>query len=422
MKKFGKNEASYAYYMRYLETKEELHEKQQSQQSLKELAICYGNVGYALQQMDRAEEGIGYSQKSLKLEEELYMSSVSLESMESLSASYYNFARALMRLKKEEVAMETYKKCVDMAEDFYHANPDARTYAIFAKRCDEIGGILLGNGQVEAALACYEKIVSISEERCDTDPKNKEFRDNFENNITFIGAVLRKNGKYKDALQYYQKFLLRAENAYKDEPTSNNLRKIFYAQMLIGDTYDETCEWDTALHWYDKTMNTIDRAIELKTGPVIRRFKGEVLGKCSKLYLQNGNLQEAERYADEAYILLKTVMPENKDAREGFLQALTMLIRCNMEKGQFENCESYFNEMTVCITSNHSMQNISKHLLQQIRLWELKGDFYKAQSKIAEAKDAYATGYKQVTDALFFAVTDELKKIKTVLERKIAAL
>ena len=422
LRKFGKKEASYAYYIQYRETKEEIHEKQQSQNSLKQLAICYANIGFVLQQMDRVEEGTAYYLKSLKLEEELYMSSVSAESMESLSTSYYNTARAFMRQKKEEAAIEYYKKCVDIAEEFYRTNPNEQGYKLFAKRCDEIGGILLGNGQVEDALVCYEKLVSISEERCEANPDSKEIRDNLENNIYFIGAVLRKYGKYKDALQFYKKYATRAENVYKAKPTAINARNWFFAHMHISDTHEEAGEWEIALSCYEETMRIMDIAMSIKKGNVILRYRGEVLCKCSRIYLRDGNMGEAERCADEAYILLKSIVTEEKDARDGYLEAIAMVVRCNMAKGQFDNCESYFTEMAIGITGNRRMSNMSQNIMHQVRFWELQGDFYAAQSKTKEAKDAYVSAYKQIIEVQSFARNDNLQKLKKELEKKIAAL
>ena len=329
----GEADEAFELYEKSLAIARSLNEKLSTNDTHRQVAICYGTIAGIHIYKGRLDEAYDILQKCCAVHEELARKEETPQSLAQLARIYQKIAD-IHRMKEEFAeALELYERVLQMRETINEEICSSETRNDISVSCERIADVLKKTGKWEKALAYYERGVSIMEQLIEKQrtPKmlcglmlctskiadiymdekdidhalqlyercyviNQEIAQKLETpkakldlsvSCDRIADIHKAKGNLEMAMKLYQKSLSIREELSEKLGTINLLWNLCVSQYEIAECLKAGEEYEKALPYYQKACEICDRISDIL--PVYSRYKeimGEAFEKCRQLCIE----------------------------------------------------------------------------------------------------------------------------------------
>lgn len=257
-----------------------------------------------------------------------------------------------------ESSLSHFEKYVD-----YHQQK--RNNHLVATGLFQIGVIYRSMGSYEKSLSTLYKVLKIH--------KQNEYLYGIGFTLNVIAGLQRTFENYEDALKSYHK-------AIEIHKSIDNEYDLSISLTNIGNAYGEQGQYDSALFYYNESLE-INTKLDNKAGV------GYVLENLGSLYLNMGDLPKALNYQLKS-LAIREALPQKRE----LALSLHKVGKVYRELKDHEKSENYLLQSLEISKQLKAKPQILDNYEDLAILFELKGDFYKANE--------YQKQYRYLRDSL----------------------
>nr|AOE12546.1 hypothetical protein [uncultured bacterium]CCF99360.1 serine/threonine protein kinases [uncultured Cytophagia bacterium] len=285
----GNNEKALEYFLKILEIKKELGDKQG-------MGVSYNNIGNIYKNQGNYEKALEYYSKSLVIREEI-------GDKKGVGSSYNNIGIIYKDQDNLEKALEYYSKSLAIKEEIGDKKGMGNT-------CNNIGLIYQNQGNYEKALECYLKSLAIREEIGDKQGMAYSYGN--------IGLIYKDQGNYEKALEY----LLKSKNILQEV---NTIKDLDETSEALSEVYKKLGKYKQALEMKELYMETKDSIAKMDAEEELYKFEVDKEYELKKqadsiLHADEIIIQQVENLAKEEQL------KSEKQRRTGLLVIVGLVL------------------------------------------------------------------------------------------------
>ena len=214
-----------------LVSESKLLDKNKRAKNFAKIGIYYENIIIDFNQ------AIEYQLKSIEIREEIYEN----QTHRDIAISYFNIGSVYLKLDLTKPALEYLMKSLSIMEELY----EKKAHADVASLYNNIGSTFIKLGEFHKGLEYHLKSLATRKEIYG-DEKHLDIAISFNN----IGATYKDLGDFQNGLDYYLKSLKLLEDIYANE--NNPTLASLYSN--IGVVYGEIYEFQNSLQYHFKSL------------------------------------------------------------------------------------------------------------------------------------------------------------------------